>query len=218
MQEPTTEPIELEGAPALSRAGNLFILLAFVWAIAGQLVIVATLRSLGIPGEDASPLLLVAVFAVYLAVSFGPLLMAYVSRRAAHRLPFRWLLASPQPGARLNSGGIELCTPQDGCSRFNWNEIASLEPTHAWLEAKVVEVSPTLDLLSVDGRVLMRVPPSVYEELHPVGGRWHSGPRTLAERVVAMRPDRFAVAGTKQDPPHYWFKLVDDTWVQPRNS
>jgi hypothetical protein len=142
---------------------------------------------------------------VVLVVVFGPVVIAYVPRRFARLRPFRWLLATPQPSASLDADGVDLCTPEDGCRRFAWEEIASLEPDPAWLYGSFVEGWPTVDLKAPDGRVLFRVPANLYGRLSPVGSRWHSGPRTLAEHIVVTRPDRFTFLEQTHLPPHYWF-------------
>jgi hypothetical protein len=208
-QQHRTEPIRLEGAPALSRAGTLFWILSFAWLVVGPVVMFFVLRAVDLPGPDAPSFVGAGTVIVVLVVVFGPVVIAYVPGRFARLRPFRWLLATPQPSASLDADGVDLCTPEDGCRRFAWEEIASLEPDPVWLYGSFVEGWPTVDLKAPDGRVLFRVPASLYGRLSPVGSRWHSGPRTLAEHIVVTRPDRFTFLEQTHLPPHYWFRLAE---------
>jgi hypothetical protein len=215
MLRSTTEPIKLQGAPALSRAGSISWFVAWPWTIVGLGIGYAGLDALHIVDRDAPLLLRVAGFVLILVFAFTPLAVIYFPRRPARLRPFRWLLAATQPGATLDREGLELCTPEDGCRRFRWDEIARLEPDPAWLRGSFVEGYPTVDLTSLDGRVLFRVPGTVYGYLDPIGSRWRSGPRTLAEHVVVMRPDRYSFIDPLDAPPHFWFRLSDTPTREP---
>ncbi len=208
MLRPTTEPIKLQGAPALSRAGTIFWIVAWPWTIVGLGIGYAGLEALHIVDRDAPLLLRVAGFILTLVFAFTPLAVIYFPRRPARLPPFRWLLAATQPGATLDGDGLEVCTPEDGCRRFRWEEVGAMEPDPAWLRGSFVEGSPVVDLTAPDGRVLFRVPGSVYASLEPIGSRWRSGPRTLAEHVVVRRPDRYAFIDPTNNPPHFWFRLA----------
>lgn len=196
----------------MSRAGNVFTLFAWVWMVVGPVVVYSILGLIDIVERPLSVRL--AGFTVILVVGFGPfvvvlLMMSFHGRRLASLRPFRWLLATTQPGASLDPDGIELCSPAAGCRRFTWDQIARMEPTIEWRRGSFVEGSPALDLTGPDGRVLFRVPPSIYERLEPAGSkRWWSRPLTLAEYVVVMRPDQFALLDTHPGWPHYWFRPV----------
>jgi hypothetical protein len=216
MPRQLTEPITLEGAPALSPTGKLFVLFGYAWVVVGPVVLYFVQRVFNLRVQEESPLVEAGALVLVLGFVLGPLGIAYFPRRFGRLRSFRWLLATPQPGARLDHDGLELCTPEDGCRRFLWDEIGSLEPDPAWLRGSLVEGWPTVDLKAPDGRALFRVRGSVYGQLDPVGGRWHSGPRTLAEHVVVIRPDRFGFLEPTQLPPHYWFRLRED--ARPRHG
>jgi hypothetical protein len=205
----------LEGWPALSRAGNRFWFFGIAWVVLGPVVLAMVSRALDVPNGEAPSLFRAITTLLSILVVLGPVVIAYFPRRFARLRPLRWLLAAPQPGASLDATGIELCTPEDGCRRYAWEEIASLEPDPAWLRGSFVEGWPIVDLKGSDGRVLYRVPASVYGELHPIGSKWHSGPRTLAEHIVVRRPDRFAFLEPTHRPPHYWFRLAQDGAPRP---
>src|SRR6266508_3153745 len=148
MQRRPTEPIKLEGAPAMSRAGNVFTLFAWVWMVVGPVVVYSILGLIDIVERPLSVRL--AGFTVILVVGFGPfvvvlLMTSFHGRRLASLRPFRWLLATTQPGASLDPAGSK---------------------------------------------------------------RWWSRPLTLAEYVVVMRPDQFALLDTHPGWPHYWFRPV----------
>jgi hypothetical protein len=215
MLRPTTEPIKLQGAPALSRAGNLSWYLAWPWMLAGPIAGYGVMQAIGIADRDAPLTVRLVGFLLILVLAFAPVAIAYFPRRAARLRALRWLLAATQPGATLDADGLEVCTPKDGCRRFRWEEVGAMEPDPAWLRGSFVEGYPIVDLTAPDGQVLFRVPGSVYANLEPIGSRWRSGPRTLAEHVVVRRPDRYAFIDPTNYPPHFWFKLAQPPAEEP---
>lgn len=176
------------------------------------------MEALGIADPEAPLPARLAGFLLILVLAFTPLAIVYFPRRAAGLRPLRWLLAATQPGATLDGDGLEVCTPEDGCRRFRWEEVGAMEPDPAWLRGSFVEGYPVVDLTAPDGRVLFRVPGSVYANLEPIGSRWRSGPRTLAEHVVVRRPDRYAFIDPTNYPPHFWFRLAHASTGDPATS
>jgi hypothetical protein len=209
VQQRPTKRIELEAAPTNSRAGDIFFWITLlVWPLVALVVGFSVLPALDISYRDWPLFARLVVLVVILVVAYGPLAVSLlasssIGRRVGRLRPLRWLLATTQPAARLDLDGIELCTPEAGCHRFRWDEIAGMAPTIAWRRGSFVEGWPTVDLTAPDGRVLLRVPESVYGRLKP--NNWRSGPRTLAEHVVVTRPDRFMFLDTDLRPPFYWF-------------
>jgi hypothetical protein len=198
-------PIRLQGWPIFSRAGNAFVVLAYLALPVGLTVVRLAFTN----DRDVPPLDRALAGVIGLLVGFGPLAVAYFPRRFARFGLLRWLLAPTQAGATLDEDGLELCAPGSGCKRFSWAEIASLKPDDAWLRGSFVTADPVVELSDSTGNSLMRVPRSVYTDLDPVGSRWRSGPRTLAEHVVARRRDRYVFVDSDHYPPHLWFKLAD---------
>jgi hypothetical protein len=89
----------------MSRAGNVFTLFAWVWMVVGPVVVYSILGLIDLVERPLSVRL--AGFTVMLVVGFGPfvvmlLMMSFHGRRLASLRPFRWLLATTQPGASLD--------------------------------------------------------------------------------------------------------------------
>ncbi|HTC85690.1 MAG TPA: hypothetical protein VK656_03245 [Candidatus Acidoferrum sp.] len=124
----------------------------------------------------------------------------------------RWLFTPGRPSATLDPKGLDICTPEGGCHRFAWDAIARMAPTQSWLAGSFVDGWPTVELTGPDGQTLLRVPASVYGRLRPKG--WRSGPRTLAEHVVVMRPDRFVFVGADR-LPYFYFGLHHASSPEP---
>ncbi|MBA3878039.1 MAG: hypothetical protein C0498_14175 [Anaerolinea sp.] len=162
---------------ALSTAGRRLQLLAVPWAFGLLLGGEAVLPSLGVAAGPDRPLwvrfLLVAIAIAPAAVWIGH---AWLGRIPS----FRWLLEWPQPAARIDRDGIELVLAGEGARRFDWDIVASLQPGQRWRHPA--------ELVGTDGTTLASVPESL---VRPRPG-WRSA-RTLAQAVVDLRPDRYAL-------------------------
>jgi hypothetical protein len=103
-----------------------------------------------------------------------------------------WLYEPIQPRARLDASGIELALPGRGLVYFPWNDVAGL----------VARADTILygNLLGTDGSVLAKVPRSLLY----FQDSWLSSLQTLASRVVELRPDRYAISGSR------WANLPDE--------
>ena len=210
MQRRPVHDLTLVGAPALSRAGNLLWWMTVAWLLVGPIAASVTLGPRG-PTSPADP----PEILILLSVTFGPwIVMSWFPRWLGRFLLFRWILAPTQPAAALDELGLTLSTPEAGHVRFAWDEIARFGPDDDWFRRSIATNVDSVDLSSPDGRVLMRVPPSLYGRLSPAGSRWRSGPRTLAEHVVAARPDRFRFLEAER-LPYLWFTLNDPGASQP---
>ena len=97
---------------------------------------------------------------------------------------FHWLLAWPQPLARLSPRAIELTLPDEGTRRFAWDDVAALVPNHRWRDLGSAE------LRAPDGSLLALIPARL---AFPKAG-WRSA-ATLADLVVATRPERSVITG-----------------------
>lgn len=205
--KPPNESIHLDGAPQLSRAGNLVEFVVLAWAI---LVLLVTAPI----GRGQSPTVRGLIEILSIVVAFGPLpltiyLSSFAGRGIARHRVWRWMFASPQPGATLDPEGIEFRAPNIGTERFGWNEIAGMEPSIWWMRSSAARAMPDLELKTEDGRVLLRVPSTIYRHVKPEGSGWRrTSPRTLAEYIVAARPDRYVLIDTHPDGHHYWFELA----------
>jgi hypothetical protein len=100
-----------------------------------------------------------------------------------HVPALRWLLASPQPEARLDLDGLTLMLPDREPVRFDWSEITGMRPAN--------DVRRSTQLLGPAGAVLATLPDVL---AYPRGrGLWS---RSLAQEVAGLRPDRYNVTGT----------------------
>ena len=180
----------------LSHAGRSVAILAVPWAIGFLLVADAVLSSLGSPGPERP---IVVRFAI-VAIAAGPLVAWWTAAGGwLGRVPgFRRLLAWPQPLARLSPDAIELTLPGEGTRRFDWEGVAALVPDHRWRDLGSAE------LHSPDGALLAVIPAGL---AFPKAG-WRSAP-TLADLVVATRPDRYAITGGDAWGRSDAFDLVD---------
>lgn len=164
-------------SPVFTTVGTWVVRLCLPWLLLSLLMLDAALTAMGLPpGERSLPLRLtiVAIGALPVAiVLFSPLLV---------RLPgFDWLFTRPQPTAVLNPTDLTLLLPSGGERRYRWEDIASLKFKGRWNGGS--------ELRSPDGELLADIPDEI---VHPKPG-WRSAD-TLAESVVQVRPDRFALA------------------------
>lgn len=164
--------------PTLTRSGRLLGLLALPWALGFLLAAGPLLATLGYSLGPQSPILLRVMV---LAIGLTPAVI-WMGHPWLGRAPgFRWLLESPQPFASLDSQGIALTLPGDGTRRVEWEHVASLVPRRPWRERA--------RLVGVDGSTLVVIPDSL---IHPKTAQGSS--RTLAQLIVDVRPDRFALS------------------------
>ena len=164
-------------SPVFTTIGTWVVRLCLPWLLLSLLVLDAALTAMGLPpGERSLPLRLtiVAIGALPVAiVLLSPLLV---------RLPgFDWLFLRPQRMALLDSTELTLLLPKGGERRYRWEDIGSLKFKGRWNGGS--------ELHSPDGKLLAEVPDEI---VHPKQG-WRTAD-TLAESVVQVRPDRFALA------------------------
>jgi hypothetical protein len=182
-------------------------LLVIAWAVLVLVVTAPILRGQPSPVRDLFRVLTTVV-------AFGPwpfaiFLSTFAGRGIARHRVWRWMFAHPQPGATLDPEGIEFRAPNIGTERFEWDEIAGMEPSIWWLRSSWASGTPDLELKMQDGRVLLRVPATIYAHVKPEGSGWRrTSPRTLAEYIVTARPDRYVLIDTQPNGRHYWFELA----------
>jgi hypothetical protein len=160
---------------AASRAARAIAWLALPWFFAvlfgGAAILAHFERPLG-----QAPLALRLALIVLAAI---PAAMYILGPLLGRSWAFRWLLASPQPEARLDLDGLTLMLPDRKPMRFEWSDITGMHPANdVWRSAY---------LLGAGGVVLARLPNVL---AHP------RGRGSLAQEVVDLRPDRYDVAGT----------------------
>ena len=161
----------------ISRAARLLGWLAIPWALVVLIGGEAVLDRLGLYPEP----LVLRLTLVFVALTPGALAVA---SPWLGRLPtMGWLLASPQPEARLDFDGFTLILPDREPVRFKWSEITAMQPANDW--------GRSAHLLGNDGAVLATIPNAL---AYPRGWSWVS--RSLAQEVVAAQPDRYVVTGT----------------------
>lgn len=160
--------------PVPSRWGRGLAWVSLPWALLVLLSVNAVLGQVGFPPSEQPLVFRVLLLVVALAPGFiyvgGPWL-------ARHR-SMRWLLADPQPEAKLDPEGMSLVLPSRPLLRVVWSEIASLAPSN--------DLRRSNSLFGAQGEVLAKIPSDLVAE-----GR--HGPRSLAEAVVAIRPDRYVI-------------------------
>jgi hypothetical protein len=171
-------PVVIRASPlAISQATGWIGWLALPWAFAVLFGGSALIDRLGL-GTD-TPLAL-RLSLVVVALTPGAV---RVTSPWLGRLPgMRWLLASPQPEARLDIDHLTLILPDREPVRFDWSEITGMQPAN--------DFRRSAHLLGSGGAVLATIP---YELAHP--RRWRTS-RSFAQEVVEARPDRYVVTGT----------------------
>lgn len=186
--------------PVISRLGRGVAWASLPWAL---FVLFGTYGVLG--WSDDQPLV-VRIFVVAVALAPG---LICVACPWLPRVPgIRRLLADPQPEATLDPDGIRLVLPSRPVQRFQWSEVASLAPSN--------DLRGSSSLLAPGGNVLATVP----SYLVAPGG---PGPRSLAEAVVSVRPDRYVLTPGGMHSLTPWFDLRDravsiDARYDPRRS
>ncbi len=175
-------PVIVRASPvALSRATRRIGWLAFPWFF-GILFGGAALQDrLGWPlGMAPLPVRLALI-----SVAAVPMVM-YVASPWLGRLPaMRWLLASPQPEARLDLDGLALTLPEREPIRLEWSAITGMQPAN--------DFRRSTHLLGTGGEVLATLPA---ELAYPRGHGWGWSARSLGQEVVALRSDRYELTGT----------------------
>jgi PH (Pleckstrin Homology) domain-containing protein len=210
MVQPHPETIRLDGAPQSSGAGNLCGLLVVGWAV----FVLAVTSAVATSAPAEPPLTSEGIGILAIVAAVGPVVFylwsgSFAGRAVARLAIFRWMFTDPQPGASLDPQGLELRSPTFGTRRFDWDEVAGMEPSIAWMRGSFVTGWPDLVLTAPDGRVLLKVPARVYQHLKREGsGGRRTEPWTLAEYVVAVRPDRYVLIDTHPGGRHYWFELA----------
>jgi hypothetical protein len=172
-------------SPTPSRATRWLGLLGFPWLFLVVIGTDAALTMLGLPPDERP--LVIRVLAVVLAVV--PLGLYVASPWLGRLPPLRWLFAWPQPEAELDLDGIRLSLPDRPDQYVPWSAVAGLKAANNWRRDSV--------LVGVDGQILATVPWSL---AHP---RSLFTARPLAQQVVELLPDRFALTGSN------WAGLAD---------
>lgn len=161
----------------LSRTARWLSWAAIPWALGVLFGFDAVLRSFGTPLGEQPPL----SRALVVAIALVPGLLLIVSPWLGPRAATGWLLARPQPEARLDAEGIRLMLPDQPVQAIAWSDIASLSPSN--------DLRRTSSLLDANGQVLAKIPPGLVMQLAR-----GPGPHSLAEAIVAIRPDRYVAA------------------------
>jgi hypothetical protein len=143
------------------------------------------LTALGLPPSERPPLLRVVV----IALSALPIGLYVLSPWLGRVSSMSWLLAKPQPEAELDRDGIRLSLPDLPDQYVPWSAVAALKAANKWPRDSV--------LVGVEGELLATIPWSL---AHP---RTFFTARPLAQQVVELLPDRFALTGSN------WAGLAD---------
>jgi hypothetical protein len=181
----SSNPIHIRGATTLSRAGTLFAWFAVVWMLGG-LIVADVIFGLFLDGASR-PWWFIWL---KISVAFLPAIIVMLPGALGRYRLFRWLLARPQPSATINDLGLDVCLPDRGCQRFQWDEIGRLVPTRLTGWQRWTTRYPGFDLCAPDGRVLATLP---YFVAFPAGAHWRGPRQTLAEMVVDRHPERFGL-------------------------
>ena len=179
MNETAVRIVIRPSRPTPSRTTRWLGWLGLPWLLLVLIGTDAVLDVLGLPPGER-PLLLRLLVAVSAVLPIG----LYVSSPWLGRLPsMSWLLASPQPEAELDADGIRLRLPDHPDQYIRWSAIAGLRLANNWPRDSV--------LIGVDGQHVATIPWSLAQ---PRGRVLASRP--LAQQVIELRPDRFALTGT----------------------
>jgi hypothetical protein len=181
----SSSPVTLRGATTLSRSGTLFAWFAVVWMLGG-LIGADVIFGLFLDGASR-PWWFIWL---KISVAFLPAIIVMLPGALGRYRLFRWLLARPQPSATINDLGLDVCLPDRGCQRFQWDEIGRLVPTRLTGWQRWTTRYPGFDLCAPDGRVLATLP---YFVAFPAGAHWRGPRQTLAEMVVDRHPERFGL-------------------------
>lgn len=163
--------------PAHSTVGTWFVRLSLPWLLVSLLAIDTIMMWAGLPsGQRPLPIRLLIV-----AIGVAPVAIVLLRSRLVKVAAFRWLFIHPQPLASVRSTHLELHTPELGSRLFDWDQVGSLRLKGAWDRGA--------ELRSPAGELLATIPDVL---VHPrIGVRTAD---TLAETVVKVRPDRYALA------------------------
>jgi hypothetical protein len=71
MPRQLTEPITLEGAPALSPTGKLFVLFGYAWVVVGPVVLYFVQSAFNLRVQEESPLVEAGALVLVLGFVFG---------------------------------------------------------------------------------------------------------------------------------------------------
>lgn len=164
----------------LTRRGRWFWLLAvsffFAWLLGTDVLLrAAGLLNLQRPGWLRGLLIVVAL---------TPLVIGYVSLLRPKLSRALGLTHASLSRAVIDQSGIELSDEGQGPLRHPWDDIVALE-----------QAGKDWRLLGADGSVLASIP----SQLALPRPSWSDAP-TLAEAIVAMRPDRYALRGGRFEP------------------
>jgi hypothetical protein len=185
MTETTDSIVIRPGRATPSRTTRWLGLLGFPWLFLVLIGTDAILTALGFPPGER-PLLVRVVVIACAVLPIG----LYVASPWLGRLPsLSWLLAWPQPEAELDLDGIRLRLPDRPDQYVPWSAVAGLKEASNWRGDSV--------LVGVDGQILATIPWSL---AHP---RSFFTARPLAQQVVELLPDRFALTGSN------WAGLAD---------
>jgi hypothetical protein len=179
-------------SPDPSRACQWLTYLALPWLFGVILVGDAIATALGFPLTERP-----AVRGILggVAVAPGVVVVAYPW---LGRVPgFRWLVHPIHPRAKLDQRGIELSLPGLGVRFFPWEAVERLVVREGWTTAGT--------LIGTDGSRLASVPLSLLKFQDSWRSRWAE---TLASRVVAVRPDRYAISGASASGLPHEFALT----------
>lgn len=169
-------PVTVRASPkSISQTTRWLGWLAIPWALVALIGGVAILDRLYAEGPLALRLVIVAV-------ALAPGAMAATSEWLGRVSALSWLLAWPQPEARLDLDGMTLILPDTEQVRFDWSDITGMQPAN--------DFQRSTHLLGADGRVIATIP---YELAVP--RVWRGISRSLAQEVTEARPDRYVVTG-----------------------
>lgn len=185
------EVIVQPSRPALATAGRWLGYLAWPWALGFLVAGNELLRAVGYPAEQPPLVLRLAV----IAIAAAPGAVWFVTQtRLGQVRGLRRLRAQPQPLARVDRHGIELSLPGHGVRRFDWEAVSRLDVINSWLHQDG-------RLIGTNGSTLAGIPESL---VYPRSPTWRAlWTRTLAQVVVEVRPDRYALSGAN------WAGLLD---------
>jgi hypothetical protein len=153
-------------------------MLALPWAFAVFFGGAWLLEALGYPLSPETPPLIPVL---WVTVAMAPSAIWFVVQWLGRVPGLGWMLARPQPLARVDAGGIDLTLPGVGARRFEWERVAGLVPRR--------RLGETARLIGLDGKTLADIPDGLVTA-HRVKG----STRTLAQLIVELRPDRYGLS------------------------
>jgi hypothetical protein len=163
----------------LTRRGRWFWILVVAFFFAWLFGTDALLRAAGLPGRFP-----VGMRWLLVVVALTPFAIGYLSLLRPRLGLALGLIKTSLSRAVLDYSGIELSDEGLAPQRHRWDDISALEPAGKYWR-----------LMGSDGSVLATIP----SELVLPRPSWSDNP-TLAEAVVQVRPDRYALRGGRLEP------------------